>query len=189
MDEFNFDGFSDEQREAVETAFTSLEGTIADQEKAIADLAPVEKAEPDEVDVVKAASPEVQELFAKQQAQLEKAEAEIAKERQIRRDSEFSKKAETLATVLGEGDWGPTLDAIQAAAPEEFGKLEARLLVVKEQMDTSNLFAELGVADRTAGRMDVLVKEKMAVDPSLTPAQARADLWLEHPELVEEVRQ
>lgn len=178
MVDFDFEGFTDDQRAAVEGVFTEYEATIAD-------LAPVE-----EEDVTKEAAPEVQELIAKQAAELEAAREEITKERKARRDAEFITKAETLETVLGDPtEWGPILDQLEEGAPEAFGKLTERLVAAKAQIETGDLFKELGKSgDGEPDKLAALTKAKMELNPELTVEQARSQVWRENPELVEEAR-
>ena len=178
MVDFDFEGFTDDQKTAVEGVFTEYEATIAD-------LQPVE-----EVEVVKEVDPEIQELITKQAAELEEAHAEIAKERKIRRDAEFITKAQTLETVLGPPEeWGPVLDELESAAPEAYEKLTARLAVAKTQIETGDLFKEIGRAgDGESDKVAALTKAKLELNPELTVEQARAQVWQENPELVEEAR-
>ena len=179
MAEFDFEGFTDEQRTAIESQFTVYEETISALEQ------PEE-----EPDVVKEAPAEIQELIAKQAQELEDARAEIAKERKVRRDAEFLTKAKDLEPVLGDpAEWGPVLDQIQEAAPEAYEKLSARLVAAKAQIETGDLFKELGRAgDGEPDKLAALTKAKMELHPELTVEQARAAIWRENPDLVQEAR-
>jgi len=187
MAEFDFDGFSDEQRTAVEAAFAEFEETIATLEQP-------EDVEP--VDVAKDASPALQELIAKKNeellakdAELAKANAELARQRQEARDSEFLAKAADLKAVLGDPEtWGPVLDRLEAGAPEEFQALVAQLSVTKAAVETGAIFDELGKSNDAGDKLTVLAKAKMELNPSLTVEAARAQVYLENPDLVEEAR-
>jgi hypothetical protein len=128
------------------------------------------------------------EDLAKTKAELDVALAEIAKERKVRRDSEFIAKASELDFLGDKEEWGPVLDALEAGAPEAFGKLEQRLAAAKAQIETGDLFAEIGKSDGEVSDMDALVKAKRELHPDMTVAQARAEVWRENPELVEEAR-
>jgi len=178
MAEFDFEGFTDEQRTAIETQFTAYEETIAGFEQ------------PEEEDVTKTAPPEVQELIAKQQAELDAAKEEIAKERKVRRDAQFLAKAGELESVLGDAaEWGPILDELESAAPEAYTKLTERLAVAKTQIETGDLFKEIGRAgDGEQDKLAALTKAKMELNPELTVEQARVQVWRENPELVQEAR-
>jgi len=186
MAEFDFDGFSDEQKTAVEAIFTEYENTIAN----------LEQPEPEKVDVTKDASPELQELIAKKNdellakdAQLAEAQTELAKQKQAHRDTEFAAKANELSAVLsGDTDWGPVLDKLEAGAPDEFALLEAQLTVTKAAVETGVIFEELGKSGEGTDKLAALAKAKMELDPSMTVEQARAQVYLENPELVEEAR-
>ena len=183
---FDFDGFSDDQKEAVEGIFTEYENTIAN----------LEQPEPVPVDVTKDASPELQELIAKKNdelvasyAELAEAQAVIAKAHQDARDTEFVTKAATLKVVLGEVDvWGPILDKLEAGAPEAFALLEERLTVAKAQIETGELFKELGNSSDSPNKLEALTKAKMDLDSALTVEQARVQVYLENADLVEEAR-
>ena len=183
---FDFDGFSDDQKEAVESIFTEYENTIAN----------LEQPEPVPVDVTKDASPELQELIAKKNdelvasyAELAEAQAVIAKAHQDARDTEFITKAATLKDVLGEVDvWGPILDKLEAGAPEAFAQLEERLTVAKAQIETGELFKELGNSSDSPNKLEALTKAKMDLDSALTVEQARVQVYLENADLVEEAR-
>ena len=179
MAEFDFEGFTDEQRTAIESQFTVYEETISG----------FETPEVEE-DVTKTAAPEIQELIAKQAQELDEARAEIAKERKVRRDTEYLAKAKELEPVLGDPvEWGPVLDQIQDAAPEAYEKLSARLVAAKAQIETGDLFKELGRAgDGEPDKLAALTKARMELHPELTVEQARAAIWRENPELVQEAR-
>lgn len=144
-------------------------------------------------DVAKDAPPEVLELIAKQnekiddlhkalEAERAEKEAEISKAR----DAEFAAVAKSFPVTLDESD-GAQLRAIADAAPEAYEWLKAKLAAWDAQLTTSDLLKEVGRG--TGGdRLETLTKEKLAANPKLTAAQARAQVWREHPDLVDDVR-
>jgi hypothetical protein len=179
MADFDFEGFTDDQQTAVTERFAEYEETISNLET------------PEEVeDVTKDAPPEVQQLIAKQQEQIEAQAAEIAKERKIRRDAEFLAKAETLTDVLGEAaEWAPVLDELEENAPEAYSKVVEKLAVAQAQLEQSDIFKELGSSGTgEQNRLESLTKAKMETDPALTIEQARVAVRKENPEIVEEER-
>ncbi len=151
----------------------------------------------------------LQELVTKQADELEKTRAdletatgeletlrkehdenaeELAKERQARRDAEFTAKAEELVPVLGDAaEWAPILDTLEETAPEVFEKITTRLLEVKGQIESADIFKELG-RQEGARTVDALVKSKLDGKTEMTEAEARAEVWRENPDLVEEAR-
>lgn len=152
-----------ETEETVPAADEDLEKARADLEKTRADL---EKA----------------------RAELEARDEELAKERKTRRDAEFLAKAETLKDVLGPPEeWAPILDELDEKAPEALTKLEERLAVVKGQLETSEIFKELG-RQEGARTLEALVKSKQDSNPEMTEVEARAAVWQENPDLVAEAR-
>jgi hypothetical protein len=172
----DFELENDESRETVEP-----EGAVMpDEETVDTGLEDLEKARAD-LDAIR-------EELAKARADIETRDEELAKERKERRTKEFLAKAEALTDVLGPAEeWAPVLDELDEKAPEALTKLEERLAVVKGQLETSEIFKELGRQEGSR-TLEALVKSKQESDPKLTEVEARAAVWQENPDLVAEAR-
>ena len=96
-------------------------------------------------------------------------------------------RAEELAPLLGEIDVvAPVLKALDAAAPEAFGKLDAMFdtLIVKDI--TAPLFKELGDSSSNGSAVDqiaVFATEIRKNSPDTSLVDAKAQAWRDHPEL------
>ena len=133
------------------------------------------------------------------------AESEIAKARderdaalqslhdevQKRRRADFMMKAEALEPLLGPADeTAPTLDALEAAAPEAFVELGKRLDAALERV---RLTEELGTGGDDGAdpisRRDAWVRKYTLDHPDVTEIQARARFWKANPEALEAQRE
>jgi hypothetical protein len=146
-------------------------------------------------ELVKSASPEVRDLIEKQATELaelrksrdedrERLETAIAKAR-LR---EFTDAAARFPALFAKDEAGPRLAEIEAAvSAETYAWLEERFAAAQAVMDAEGILKEVGRPE-AGDRVEALVKAKRDADPELTVAQARAQVWRENPDLVEEVR-
>lgn len=160
----------------------SIEDEIVEKDARIAEL---EAAATPPDDPVEKADPEVQELISKLREDLDK-------ERSDRRTSEFVGKAEPFAMLLGKADeMGPVLDALEAAAPEAYEKLEHALTAASQRDELSKLFSEVGTGEGE-GESDPISKRDVWVEKNKTTSetvgQARKRYWSENPEAKKESR-
>lgn len=172
-----------EEREAFVKQTADLEKQVADLEAKVTELT----VEP--VDIMKDAPDEVKEQFAKQQEQIEQQATELAKERDARLTAEFAKTAEKYTKILGD-DGGQMLKAFSTHA-DEYATLIEKLDAVTVLVETSDVFKEFGTQDAgdPATQIETLAVEKRRDNPDLTPAQARALVRTERPDLKQAERE
>jgi hypothetical protein len=82
-------------------------------------------------------------------AQIVKEREDLAKERNLRRESEFIQKAEGYKHLVEDpNELGPVLKEIaDAVSPESFATLEKALSAAEARVETGDLFKELGAAN------------------------------------------
>jgi hypothetical protein len=102
-------------------------------------------------------------------AQIVKEREDLAKERNLRRESEFIQKAEGYKHLVEDpNELGPVLKEIaDAVSPESFATLEKALSAAEARVETGDLFKELGAANLPGEESggDAMAKlEKMAAD-------------------------
>jgi hypothetical protein len=127
------------------------------------------------------------EVSKAQADKIEALEKRLAEETGKRRQVDFEKRAETFEKMLGKPDEiGPVLDALEAAAPEAYSKLETALIAAAGRVDLSKLFAEFGSGsdgetDPIAKR-DAYVADQKKAGSTETVEKLRAEFWTAHPE-------
>lgn len=173
--EFDIAAIEDEGlRAAVSERITTLEAELA------------ALAEPELVDVVKDAPPEIQAILKEQEERLAKTEAALAKELDARLEREAFAKAEALPFVGDTAELAGILKDVEVAE-----KLLPILTALNQRLSDSNLFKVLGVTDDQDAdpitRRDAFVKEYVK-EHDVTDAVARRAFWSAHPDLKEEAR-
>lgn len=152
----------------------------------------VEKTEPEpEPEVVKAEpEPEVEkradEEIVKARAERDAAVAALAEEVEKRETSEWVEKAKTFEMLLGDPvRIGPALRKLHQAAPDAYETLEPVLRAARNRETLAKILTEYGT-DRGEGtpfeQRDAYVAEMRKLHPEMSPAQARAQFWHDHPE-------
>lgn len=127
------------------------------------------------------------EVSKAQADRIETLEKRLAEETGRRRQADFEKRAETFEKMLGRpAEIGPVLDALEAAAPEAYGKLETALKAAAGRVDLSKLFAEFGSgsdgeSDPIAKR-DAYVADQKKAGRTESVEKLRAEFWTAHPE-------
>jgi hypothetical protein len=115
-------------------------------------------------------------------AQIVKEREDLAKERNLRRESEFIQKAEGYKHLVEDpNELGPVLKEIaDAVSPESFATLEKALSAAEARVETGDLFKELGASNLPGGDSggDAMSKlEKMAEE--LVEKSADTDMTVE----------
>lgn len=142
----------------------------------------------------------VSKRLDEQTAEIEKERVEkerIAKDLADLRDEmateKYTERAKALAVLLGEPDeMAPVLKALATDSPDAFGKLDAALdtLVAKDSL--AMLFKELGDSAAEGSAVDQISAHATEIrknDPSMSPVEARAEAWRQHPELKTQSRE
>jgi hypothetical protein len=180
---FDIDTLTDEGKEFV-----------AGLQAQVAALSEEPAALPDDMpDVVKAKFDENDATIAKMQSDNERVSKENAALRDEMATKTYTARAEALAVLLGDPDEvAPVLKALASDSPEAFGKLDAMFdtLIVKDVM--APLFKELGDSASDGSAMDqvsAFTAEIRKNSPDLSPADARAQAWRDHPELKTQARE
>jgi len=164
-----------EEREAFVKTITELEAKVAEL-----------TVEPE--DVMKDATDDVKEQFAKQAAEIEKQATELAKERDARLTAEYAKTAEKYTRILGD-DGGQMLKAF--SQHDEYTQLIEKLDAMSVLVETSDVFKEFGTQDSgdPVTQIETLAVEKRKTNPDLTDAQARILVRAERPDLKDAERE
>lgn len=167
---------SEDIRKAVETAIAAKDAEIEDLKAQL---------EPDESPVDKA-DPEVQAILKAQQEEVAKLREELADEQKTRRVEKFTAKAAPMETLLGKAEeMGPVLEALEAADPDAYNKLESALVAASQREELAHLFKTLGhegesEADPISARDSWVAKNR---NEGETEYDARARFWKAHPEM------
>ncbi len=183
----------DQLRKSIEDAFTEKDTEVSDLEtnleKAVAQVAELEKTDPDPEDDV---SDEVKALIKERDDQIGTLRKDLDDAVTKARIAEYVVKAEPLQGLLGKPDEvGVVFADLAVAAPEPFAKLETMLEAAAQREDLAKLFSTMGAgagegdADPIQKR-DAWVKEHKKDDESDT--QARGRFWKEHPDVVKDSR-
>jgi len=165
----------------------AVEAHVADLTARIAALETVEEAPPE--DVLKDASPSVQELVAKQTAQIAELSKAFDAEVQKRQADEFVAKAAVLKILGKPEEVGPVLHAIATADPEAFASLEGMLTAVAQRAELGEVFKEYGHGDAPAANADSVVAKARKNGDKRPAAEIRAEFWATNPEAVRALRE
>jgi len=160
-------------------------GEHVDEPDVIVDEAPaaeepvVEEAAPAEPDLFEKRIADAESEIAKARDERDAALTALAEEVAKRRSNVFEAKALALEALLGPAkETAPTLDALDAHAPEAFADLEKRLHAALERV---GLTKELGTAgDEGADpirKRDAWVRKYTLDHPEISEVQARVLFW------------
>lgn len=127
--------------------------------------------------------------FPEEFARLQAAEEALAAERTARADAEWVAKARTFsALTINPDEFGPVMRRVADALPEDAAVIEKALSAAVAQVETADIFKELGHATPIPGSVDdqveQIAKGLLAEDPTLeTIEAARAEAYLQNPDL------
>lgn len=177
-DKLDLSALDDDLRTQVQKHLDEADAKVADLEQKVEELTPP----PSEEDVEKAASPEVQELLAKQKAETAELRKRLDAEIAQRRAEDFAKRATVLRPLLGgkADDVAATLNTLEAADPDAYAKLEKQLHAAAALVAESNVFKELGGDGDDAAPntlRDAYVEKRLADGDKRTAAELRAAFW------------
>jgi len=122
---------------------------------------------------------------------LEKAEAELAKQREAALRSAYVAKAQNYADVVDDVEkFADTLRTVaEKAGPEIADTVEEVLKAAQARVESANIFGELGSTIAKVGaaeeQAEAIAKSLRESDPNLTEEEARALVWERNPELYE----
>jgi hypothetical protein len=160
---------------------------VSELETKLAALSEEPAVLPDDLDpIVKTRLDEQAELIAKGQAETERVSKENATLRDEMATEKWTARAGELSPLFGDEDTVDVLKALDAAAPEPFSKMNAWLDTAVSVVKSSPLFKELGDSASEGSAVDQInayATEIRKNQPDLTPAQARAEAWTQHPDL------
>jgi hypothetical protein len=125
--------------------------------------------------VLAKADPEVRDLIAKMQTDVDEANRIAKHERDERERKEWITKAQTLTHINDNPDnLGGLLKALHDKAPQEAVAVEKLLKAANAQVAKSGLFDEIGrsAGDYTGSGLDMRVAELRKADPKMTREQA-----------------
>lgn len=122
---------------------------------------------------------------------LEKAEAELARQREATLRSAYIAKAQNYADVVD--DVEKFADALRAVAekagPDIADTIEDVMKAAQARIESANIFSELGSTVAKVGKAEeqaeAIAKSLRESDPNLTEEEARALVWERNPELYE----
>lgn len=200
------ESMSDEKDEVVETEAVETPETpevdaelakaherIAELEAALAaksvDPEPQPEAEGEEA-LLKSVPDAVREMIAKAKAEADTVREELRKEREARQDKEFTEKvAAWKSLTLDAAEFGPLLRKLTAVAPELADKIEKALASLDAQVESANIFAEIGTAANKSvsgdaySKIESLAKAKVAAGEVSTVEQGIASVIAANPDL------
>lgn len=141
--------------------------------------------------IPEAARPMLEQLWKDRDSaeqRIAKAEADLAKERDVRLTKEFVEKAAVLKHLgIKSDDLGVVLKEISERAPIAFSKLEPMLKTLDEKIAQSGFLKEIGTSSSGAGdswtRIEKAAEAEMAKDAKLTKASAIDMVCRKHPEM------
>ena len=146
--------------------------------------------------VVKARLDDNEATIAKQKAETEKVEKDLAKLRDEMATEKYTARAVELAPAFGEPDddvsVADVLKTLATDSPEAFAKLDAMLDTTVSVIKASPMFKELGSTDadgNASDRIKAIAKDLREGDKDLTAAEARKMAWAENPDLVKQCRE
>ena len=183
----------------------SMPETIESLDDALARISELEKQIAETVVEEPAALPEdlpavVVKAMGDQAEKIAKMEAEtdrISKENETLRDErateKYTKMAEGLVVVGPVEDVAPLLKELGSAAPEATDKFVALLAPMQNAAAFEKLLGEMGDSASDGGsavdQISAYAVEIRKAQPDLSPVEARAAAWREHPELKAQSRE
>lgn len=170
----------DELVERVEKAETALAEAVA-QIAALQDV-----TEPTVEELAKSAPEPVQKALDDMRVRLEKAEQDLAAERDAKAlaDAEaFVKSLDRLSLDVAEV--APLLKDARAVVPDLVAKLEKSLTAVNGQVETAGIFKELGTGRQDDVSIETLAKSRYEAGEFPTFEQAVAAVAQQRPDLYE----
>lgn len=149
---------------------------------------------PDDLpDVVKARLDAQDAKIEAEEIEKEALREEIAKLREDRAVEVYTKMAQDLSSILGDPtETMPMLKAIGEAAPEPAAELVAKLEAFSSKTAVASLLKEYGSSEPDGSAIDqieAIAAEIRKAEPSLSPAEARAEAWRRNPELKTQARE
>ena len=131
--------------------------------------------------------------IAKARTEAAEAKAESAQLRDEKLTETHNTRAAELVNLLGpSAEVAPVLKALDDADPEAYAKLDEMHAKLIKWDGLADLLGERGDSAATGSAVDQIAafaKAIRAEDKDLTPAQARAQAWTEHPELKGQYRE
>lgn len=130
---------------------------------------------------------EMTEAIEKERVEKERMAKELADLKDGIATEKWTERANALAVLLGSpDDVAPVLKTLASDSPDAFAKLDAMFdtLIVKDSM--APLFKELGSSAAEGSAADQIAAHAAEIrkaDPTISVAKARAQAWMEHPEL------
>jgi len=182
------DSLPEEQKKQVNEEITKRDSDISKLQDEVENLK--KSTEPKKEDVTKGMSDEVKAKFEDLQKRADEAEKIAKTEREARRMSEFSKKAESYQNVEKVETIAKVLkDSFDVS--EDFGKsVESLIKTANERLSTGEIFKSKG-SDSTDpvdsfSKVESLAIKKMEIDTTLTKEKAIAKVLDENPNLYNE---
>ena len=134
-----------------------------------------------------------------QDAEIAKAKAEndelakkLAAAEETRATEKWEGRAAELAPLFDPETMAPVLKTLASAEPEATGKLDDMFTGLMAKTSLENVLKEFGDATAEGSALDQIAKhaaEMRKADPNLSPVDARAQAWRDHPELKTQSRE
>jgi len=180
-----------EKTVALEADLAKALERIAELEAQISD--PEEPAGDDEEELMKSVPAPVREILEKARKDAETAQEELAKERATRLDAEAILKSEERFhnLTVEHDDFGPAMRRLEEIAPEIAEKVFKALDAANGQVESAEIFAEIGSSFSPASgsayqKIESLAKAAVTKGEFATTEQAIAGLIATNPDLYAE---
>jgi len=183
---FDIDALPDDAQEYVrglQAELTSLRGA-GEEPPALPDDLP---------DVVAKRLQAQDDAIAKEKVEKERIAKELADLREERATEKYTKIAEELQPIMGDpAETMPVLKALGQADQDAFDAVYARMRPLVNMAGYEHVLKEYGSSAAGGSAVDQInahAAEIRKAQPDMTPAEARAQAWREHPELKRQARE
>jgi len=178
----------------VESLSDDAKTYVSELETKIAELTETPEPLPEDLpDLVTKRLDDQADAIEKERVDKERIAKELADLKDEMATEKYTARAAVLENLLGKPDEvAPVLQELAKSAPEAFGKLDEMFntLIVKDVL--APLMQELGDSSATGTATDqitVFATEIRKDNTDLTPAEARMQAWVEHPDLRVQARE
>jgi len=130
--------------------------------------------------------------IAKANAENAELAKKLADAEETRATEKWEGRAAELAPLFDPETMAPVLKTLASAEPEATGQLDDMLTGLMAKTSLENVLKEFGDATAEGSALDQIAKhaaEMRKADPNLSPVDARAQAWRDHPELKTQSRE
>ena len=133
------------------------------------------------------------DAIAKEKVEKDRIAKELADLREERAVEKYTAIANELKPIMGDpAETMPVLKALGESDPQAFDALYGRMRPLVNMAGYEHVLKEYGTSDPGGSAVDKInahAAEIRKAQPDMTPAEARAQAWREHPELKRQARE